>query len=111
MRRVGGQAVPEYQLHLGGGIDKYGATFGRQVAKVPARRVPEAVVKLLELYKKERSGEEKAIDFFRRVDGKLVKDALASLQLDEKTAKPEDYLDNGDDAAFKVAIGQGECAV
>jgi sulfite reductase beta subunit-like hemoprotein len=111
MRRVGGQAVPEYQLHLGGGIDKYGATFGRQVAKVPARKVPEAVVKLLELYKKERTGEEKALDFFRRVDGKLVKDALAALQLDEKTAKPEDYLDNGDDAAFKVAIGQGECAV
>jgi sulfite reductase beta subunit-like hemoprotein len=110
VRRVGGQAAPEYQLHLGGGIDKYGATFGRQVAKVPARRVPEAVVRLLELYQKEKTGDEKALDYFRRVDGARVKDALASLQLDEKTAAPEDYLDNGDEIPFKVAIGQGECA-
>jgi len=111
VRRVGGQTAPEYQLHLGGGIDKYGATFGRQVAKVPARRVPDAVVRLLELYQKEKTDGEKALDFFRRVDGKVVKDALASLQLDEKTSRPEDYLDNGDEAPFKVAIGQGECAV
>src|SRR5437763_8608643 len=55
MRRVGGQAVPEYQLHLGGGIDsETGATFGRQVVKVPARRIPEAVLRLLSLYKDKR---------------------------------------------------------
>jgi sulfite reductase beta subunit-like hemoprotein len=112
MRRVGGQAVPEYQLHLGGGIDGGGATFGRQVVKVPARRVPEAVVRLLELYKKERQGDEAPLAFFRRVDEKLVKQAVADLaEIDAATAKPEDYLDNGDDAPFKVAIGQGECAV
>src|SRR4029453_18918339 len=50
MRRVGGQAVPEYQLHLGGGISGQGAVFGRQIVKVPARRVPDAVLRLLLLY-------------------------------------------------------------
>ncbi|HZS42263.1 MAG TPA: nitrite/sulfite reductase [Polyangia bacterium] len=112
MRRVEGTAVPEYQLHLGGGIDGAGATFGRQVVKVPARRVPDAVVRLLELYRRERGDGEKPLAFFRRVDAAMVKRAVADLAaFDPATAKPEDYLDNGDDAAFKVAIGQGECAV
>jgi sulfite reductase (NADPH) hemoprotein beta-component len=110
VRRVGGQAAPEYQLHLGGGIDVNGATFGRQVVKVPARKVPEAVVRLLELFHKEKQAGETALAFFRRVDPALVKAAVADLQLDEKTARPEDYLDNGDEIPFKVAIGQGECA-
>ena len=48
MRRVGGRAVPEYQLHLGGGVSAEGAVFGAQVVKIPAKRVPAAVVRLLE---------------------------------------------------------------
>jgi sulfite reductase beta subunit-like hemoprotein len=112
MRRVGGTAVPEYQLHLGGGIDGAGATFGRQVVKVPARRVPDAVLRLLELYQRDRAGGEAPLAFFRRVDAKVVKQAVADLaEFDPRTARPEDYLDHGDDAPFKVAIGQGECAV
>jgi sulfite reductase beta subunit-like hemoprotein len=112
MRRIEGSAVPEYQLHLGGGIDGAGATFGRQVIKVPARRVPEAVVRLLELYRRDHDGAEKPLAFFRRVDAKIVREALADLaEFDAKTAKPEEWLDHGDDAPFKVAIGQGECAV
>jgi sulfite reductase (ferredoxin) len=112
MRRVGGQAVPEYQLHLGGGIAEAGATFGRQVVKVPARRVGDTVVRLLELYQQEKMDGEKPLDFFRRVDAKVVKAAVADLSaFDEKTARPEDYLDNGDETKFVVAIGQGECAV
>jgi len=112
MRRVGGTAVPEYQLHLGGGISKEGATFGRQVVKVPARRVGDTVVRLLELYQRDKQPEEAALDFFRRVEPATVKAFVADLSaFDEKTAKPEDYLDNGDEAKFVVAIGQGECAV
>ncbi|MCU1282001.1 MAG: Ferredoxin--nitrite reductase [bacterium] len=112
MRRVGGQAVPEYQLHLGGGIAREGATFGRQVVKLPAKRVPAAVVRLLELYQKERSEGEAPLAYFRRVAPDVVKQAVADLaELDPATAKPEDWLDHGDDQPFKVAIGQGECAV
>jgi sulfite reductase beta subunit-like hemoprotein len=111
MRRVGGQAVPEYQLHLGGGIDGRGAVFGRQVVKVPARRVPEAVVRLLELYQRDKQPGERALEFFRRVDEKVVKAAVADLAaFDEKTARAEEWLDHGDETPFKVVIGQGECA-
>jgi sulfite reductase beta subunit-like hemoprotein len=112
MRRVGGQAVPEYQLHLGGGIAREGATFGRQIVKLPARRVPDAVLRLLALYQKERAEGEAPLAYFRRVEADVVKRAVADLaEFDAATAKPEDWLDHGDDQAFKVAIGQGECAV
>jgi sulfite reductase beta subunit-like hemoprotein len=112
MRRVGGVAVPEYQLHLGGGIAREGATFGRQIVKLPARRVPAAVVRLLELYQKERSDGEAPLAYFRRVAADVVKRAVADLaEFDAATAKPEDWLDHGDEQPFKVAIGQGECAV
>ena len=46
---------PVYQLHLGGGVDERGARFGRQVVKIIARRVPEAVVRLLRFYEAERT--------------------------------------------------------
>jgi len=112
MRRVGGQAVPEYQLHLGGGIAREGATFGRQIVKLPARRVPEAVLRLLELYRKQRTDGEAPLAYFRRVEPEVVKKAVADLaEFDAATAKSEDWLDHGDEAPFKVAIGQGECAV
>ena len=112
MRRVGGVAVPEYQLHLGGGIGRDGATFGRQIVKLPARRVPDAVVRLLELYQKERTEGEAPLAYFRRVEPEAVKRAVADLAaFDAATAKAEDWLDHGDEQPFKVAIGQGECAV
>jgi len=112
MRRVGGVAVPEYQLHLGGGIGREGATFGRQIVKLAARRVPDAVLRLLELYKNERNEGEAPLAYFRRVEPETVKRAVADLaEFDAATAKAEDWLDHGDEQPFKVAIGQGECAV
>jgi sulfite reductase (NADPH) hemoprotein beta-component len=112
MRRVGGKIVPEYTLHLGGGIDAQGATFGRTVIKLPARRVPEALLRLLHLYEDQRQPGEKARDFFRRVPDDVVKGAVAELmKIDEASAKPEDYLDLGDGKEFVVATGPGECAV
>jgi len=111
MRRVGGRVVPEYTLHLGGGIDGNGAVFGRAFAKVPARRTPGALLKLLELYLAERQPGEDALTFFRRVPEETVKGALADLsKIDEATATAEDYLDLGDDKEFEVATGPGECA-
>jgi sulfite reductase (ferredoxin) len=111
LRRVDGKTIPEYQLHLGGGIDLGGASFGRQVVKLPARRVPEAVAQLLALYEKEKREGEAALAFFRRVDAEAVKAHLLPLsEFDPATAKPEEYLDHGDDQPFVVAIGAGECA-
>ncbi len=107
-KTVGGKTFPMYQLHLGGGVDSDGARFGRQVVKVVARRVPEAVVVLLGLYDREKQGSETPADFYRRVDPKVVVAALGDLV----ASAPEDpeLQDVGVDHGFEVAIGVGECA-
>ncbi|HJZ84580.1 MAG TPA: nitrite/sulfite reductase [Polyangia bacterium] len=112
VRRVGGKAMPEYQLHLGGGItEQGGATFGRQVVKIPAHRVAEAVLRLCELYLQERMGGERPRAFFQRVSEEAVKAKLADLTaVDESTVKPEEFQDLGMEDAFSVKIGAGECA-
>ena len=66
VRRVGGRAVPQYFVMVGGGTADGGAAFGRLAAKIPARRIPEAVERLIDLYAREREPGESAHDVLRR---------------------------------------------
>ena len=103
-----GVTVPMYQLHLGGGVDQRGATFGRQVVKIVARRVPDAVVKLLQLFGSDRAEGESITAFYQRVDPKRVVAALGELVSIPATA--EESADIDESSGFVVAVGQGECA-
>ena len=60
IRKLGDRVVPQYFMTLGGGAGPDGATFGRLTAKIPARRVPEAVERMLRLYEEERTPGETA---------------------------------------------------
>jgi sulfite reductase (ferredoxin) len=102
-----GVTVPMYQLHLGGGIDANGARFGRQVVKIIARRVPDAVVELLRLFESDHAEGETPAGFFHRVDPKRVVQALASVLGPPSSG---DESDVGQTSGFHVAIGAGECA-
>ena len=108
VKNVGGTAYPMYQLHLGGGVDPAGARFGRQVVKVVARRVPEAVAVLLKLFETERTDGETAAGFYRRVDPKRVVAVLGDIAASTPHAGEE--TDIGEETGFQVAIGAGECA-
>lgn len=111
VRRVGGRAVPQYFVMVGGGVGPDGARFARLAAKIPARRVPEAVERLVALYAAERRAGEAAPAFFARVDAGRVKRALADLEsLDAAAARPEDFVDLGDTDAFAPVVLEGECA-
>ncbi len=107
VKNVNGVAVPMYQLHLGGGVDADGARFGRQVVKIIARRVPDAVVALLELFESDAKPGEEPAAFFRRVDPKRVVESLGTLL---GPALPGEEADIGETQGFHVAIGAGECA-
>jgi sulfite reductase beta subunit-like hemoprotein len=107
-KTVGDTTYPMYQLHLGGGVDQDGARFGRQVVKVVARRVPDAVAALLGLFDREHLADETPADFYRRVDPKHVVAALGDIVASTPQA-PEAH-DVGVDSGFHVAIGAGECA-
>jgi sulfite reductase beta subunit-like hemoprotein len=108
VKTVNGTAYPMYQLHLGGGVAPEGARFGRQVVKVVARRVPEAVALLLKLYEAERTDGETPATFYRRVDPKRVVAILGDIAAATPHAGEE--TDIGEETGFHVAIGAGECA-
>lgn len=107
-KTVNGTTYPVYQLHLGGGVDHLGARFGRQVVKVVARRVPEAVAMLLKLYETERADGESTADFYGRVDPKRVISTLGDLAATPPASGEE--VDIGEKSGFELAIGAGECA-
>jgi sulfite reductase (NADPH) hemoprotein beta-component len=110
VRKVGERTAPVYQLHLGGGVDDAGARFGRQVVKIPARRLPEAVARLLGLYARERTDGEAPAGFFQRVSAPRVLAALGDVPTLDARTPDADFLDVGEEHGFKVAIGAGECA-
>jgi sulfite reductase (NADPH) hemoprotein beta-component len=111
VRRLGSRVVPQYFLMVGGGVDHQGASFGRIAAKVPARRMPEAVERLIGVYAQESRPGETATAFFRRVEVSRVKAALADLeQLTAEEAQAEDFIDLGEQTQFKVEAMDGECS-
>ncbi len=111
IRKVGDRAAPQYFVFVGGVASGEAARFGRLAAKVPARRIPEAVDRLLDLYERTRLPGETATDFFGRVEIERAKEALAGLGvLTPATARPEDFVDLGEERAFQAATLQGECA-
>jgi hypothetical protein len=96
---------------VGGAVDESGATFGRLAAKIPARRVPDALERLLELYRAERAEGETATAFFRHLDVGRVKELLADLEaLAPEDALPADYVDLGEESEFKMEVMEGECS-
>ena len=111
VRKLDGQAVPQYFVMVGGGAEGEHTTFGRLAAKVPARRVPQALERLIGLCRAERHADESAREFFRRVEVARVKAALRDLEeLTRETAAAPDYVDLGETDTFQPDVQQGECA-
>jgi len=111
VRRVGGRAVPQYFVMVGGGVTDNGAAFGRLVAKVPARRVADVVERLIGLYDRDRERGESATAFFGRIDIGPVKAELREFEhLTPEDATPVDFVDLGESEAFAPVILDGECS-
>ena len=111
IRKIGGRAVPQYFVMVGGGSTDEGATFGRVAAKIPARRAPAAIERLVGLYVSERQPGETPTAFFRRAEFDRVKGLLADLEpLPAESATPEDFIDLGETTAFVPEVMDGECS-
>lgn len=111
LRKVDGRAVPQYFVMIGGGVDGDAASFGRLVAKVPARRCATALERLLTLYAQEKDGQEAPRAFFRRVEAARVKTLLADLEeMSTATATADDFIDLAESKAFAPEMAEGECS-
>ena len=112
-KKVGEHLAPHFQLMVGGMTDEGKAIFGQPVLKLPAKRIPDAVVKMLELYRTDRaSAQESFRSFSGRVGVAYWKQALepyTSLPAYEQS--PEAYRDWGAETEFSLGgMGPGECA-
>ena len=78
---------------------------------MPARRVPEAVERLLELHRRDGRPGEAASAFFRRLEVSQVRALLADLEtLTAEDAAPDDYVDLAEEKAFVPEVLEGECS-
>jgi len=111
VRRLGSRAVPQYFVMVGGGALDRGAAFGRVAAKIPARRIPQTVERLIDLYATNHQPGETAGAYFGRVELDVVKRTLADLEpLQPGDAVPADFIDLGEAADFSPEVMEGECS-
>jgi sulfite reductase beta subunit-like hemoprotein len=111
VRKVGGRAVPQYFVLVGGRVGDDRVEFGRLAAKIPARRLIDAVQRLISLFRSDRAPGERGADFFARIDLARVRQVLADLErIDSAELGPEDFVDLGDDVEFAPEVLEGECS-
>jgi sulfite reductase beta subunit-like hemoprotein len=112
VRKVGGKAVPQYFVLVGGGVTDEGAHFGKVVAKVPARRIVEAAGRLVDLYREQRESDTEELGaFYRRIQPSIAADRLKDLvELNANDTTPDDFIDLGESQAFDPVVMDGECS-
>jgi sulfite reductase beta subunit-like hemoprotein len=113
MKGPGGQ-VPAYELFLGGSYDNADSRLALRVkTKVPAKRMPEALVLVVGYYKEQRNADEPFKDFVQRVGPAVFEPMLAELgdvpELDRESL--HQYIDWDKTVKYILERGEGECAV
>ena len=109
-RKIDGRELPYYQMLLGGGYDEDGIMrFGLAVQSIPARLAPEAVTRVLDHFLAHRQDGETFRQYVLRYKMEVFRELTADLA---KPAElfPEIYQDWGDDEAYSLQLGRGECA-
>ncbi len=112
-RKVNERLVPHFQLLLGGMAEEGRAQFGQPITKLPARKIPEAVVRMVELYRKNRLAPQESFrSFSARMGAAYWQQALEPFTtLPPYEQSPEPYRDWGAETDFSLGgMGPGECA-
>ena len=112
LRKLGGKALPVYHLGIGGGIIGDRAHFTRLVGKLPAKRGPQAIDRLVALWRSDRQSPNETLEAFcRLVPIDKVRSALADLlEIDEQTASAADFIDHGQQTPYSSEASEGEAA-
>jgi sulfite reductase beta subunit-like hemoprotein len=112
--KVGEHAVPAYIPHLGGAYEGGDVRYGHRLkARLPAKRVPEAVERWVRFYESDRTDGEEFNAFVDRVGTKefeaRVKDLTMPIEFSLQNMNY--FIDWTKNAPFEVIRGEGECAV
>jgi sulfite reductase beta subunit-like hemoprotein len=107
-----GATIPCFDIFLGGGNYIGGGKFGTRVVRVPSKRTPQAVKKMIDHYVANRNEGEEFVAFVDRLGPKTF-DTLFD-EFKEVGPIHEDidvYMDWGKEELFEVIRGEGECSV
>ena len=109
----GGQ-IPAYEMFLGGSFDGGDTRIGQRVkTKIPAKRVPEAIGKILSHYKADREDGEEFKEYVARVGSESIEPILEEFKdLPELNRDSlQYYMDWTKTVKYQLERGEGECAV
>jgi sulfite reductase beta subunit-like hemoprotein len=112
--KVGAHTIPAYIPHLGGAYEAGDVRYGQRLkARLPAKRVPEAVERWVRFYEGERAAGEEFNAFVDRVGvaqfEARVKDL--TLPIEFNLENMSHFVDWTKSVPFHVVRGEGECAV
>jgi sulfite reductase beta subunit-like hemoprotein len=112
--KVGEHTIPAYIPHVGGSYEGGEVRYGRRLkARIPAKRVPEAIERWVRYYESDRNDGEEFNAFVDRVGApefeQLVKDL--TLPVEFNLENMNQFIDWTKNAPFEVIRGEGECAV
>ncbi|MDE3196557.1 MAG: nitrite/sulfite reductase [Acidobacteriota bacterium] len=110
-RKIEGKEVPHYQLLLGGGYDETGVMrFGLQIMSLPARLATVAMTRVLDHYKANYREGETFRNYVLRHKVEFFKKELLADLAKPAADQPDMFKDWGDEEAFSLKLGRGECA-
>jgi sulfite reductase beta subunit-like hemoprotein len=112
--KVGERQIPAYIPHIGGNYEGGEVIFGTRLkSRLPAKRVPEAVERWIELYESERADGEEFNAFADRTGAgsfeEIVKDLTMPAEFSLETM--QQFIDWNRSSPYKVERGEGECAI
>ncbi|WP_178985858.1 HEPN domain-containing protein [Winogradskyella helgolandensis] len=101
--------APALQVLLGGGnLGNGNAYFADKVVKIPSRRGPEALRRILNDFEANAEGKQ-FVDYYKEQGEKYFYHLLTDLS-DIENLTQEDFIDWGTEEQYVKAIGIGECA-
>ena len=108
--KSGDRVVPALQVLLGGGTLGNGeGRVAQKVIKVPSKRGPEVLRRVINDYTANKTEDENFFSYYDR-QGKNYFFQLLKPLADLSTLQPDELIDWGHEAPFETAIGVGECA-
>jgi sulfite reductase beta subunit-like hemoprotein len=112
--KVGKHTIPAYIPHVGGAYEGGDVRYGQRLkARLPAKRVPEAVERWVRFYESDRQDGEEFGAFATRVGSSefeaRVKDLTMPIEFNLDNMNF--FIDWTKNAPFEVVRGEGECAV
>jgi len=112
--KVGENQLPAYHLFVGGAYQNGTLRMGTQLkVRLPAKRAPEAVERMVKLYERNRRDGEPFNDYFDRAGSEVFEQELADLTLPGEFSDDNQsmFIDWNRLELYQVQRGEGECAI